>query len=61
MVEDLALLTAVTDYLYLPRESAATITSAGGGRFAIPTARATRRLEASLSPGQRSPGGAARR
>jgi 5-deoxy-glucuronate isomerase len=42
--------TAVTDYLYLPREATATITSAGGGRFAIPTARATRRLEVSYRP-----------
>src|ERR1019366_10326728 len=39
--------TAVTDYLYLPRDTSAAITSAGGGRFAIPTARATRRLEVS--------------
>ena len=42
--------TAVTDYLYLPRDTSATITSAGGGRFAIPTARATRRLEVSDRP-----------
>ena len=42
--------TAVTDYLYLPRDTSATITSAGGGRFAIPTARATRRLEVSYRP-----------
>ena len=42
--------TAITDYLYLPRETTATLTSAGGGRFAIPTARATRRLEISYRP-----------
>ncbi len=42
--------TAITDYLYLPRETAATITSARGGRFAIPTARATRRREISYRP-----------
>jgi 5-deoxy-glucuronate isomerase len=42
--------TAVTDYLYLPGETTATITSARGGRFAIPTARATRRLEVSYRP-----------
>jgi 5-deoxy-glucuronate isomerase len=42
--------TAVTDYLYLPRETTATITSARGGRFAIPTARATHRLEISYRP-----------
>jgi 5-deoxy-glucuronate isomerase len=40
----------VTDYLYLPRETVATITSAGGGRFAVPMARATRRLEVSYRP-----------
>jgi len=42
--------TAVTDYLYLPRETTAIITSAAGGRFAIPTARATRALEVSYRP-----------
>jgi 5-deoxy-glucuronate isomerase len=42
--------TAVTDYLYLPLETTATITSASGGRFAIPTARATRRLAVSYRP-----------
>jgi 5-deoxy-glucuronate isomerase len=42
--------TAITDYLYLPRETAATITSARGGRFAIPTARATRQREISYRP-----------
>ena len=31
----------VTDYIYLPRETTAIITSARGGRFAVPTARAT--------------------
>jgi len=40
----------ITDYLYLPRETTATITSARGGRFAVPTARATRRLEVSYRP-----------
>ena len=38
---------AVTDHLYLPRETDATLTSARGGRFAIPTARASRRLATS--------------
>jgi 5-deoxy-glucuronate isomerase len=42
--------TAVTDYLYLPRETTATINSARGGRFAIPTARARRRLDVSYRP-----------
>jgi 5-deoxy-glucuronate isomerase len=40
----------VTDYLYVPRETTVTITSARGGRFALPTARATRRLEVSYRP-----------
>jgi len=40
----------VTDYIYLPREATAIITSAGGGRFAVPTARATRRLKVSYRP-----------
>jgi len=42
--------TAVTDYLYLPRATTAVITSLAGGRFAIPTARATRALEVSYRP-----------
>jgi len=42
--------TEVTDYLYLPHETTATITSALGGRFAIPTARATRSLEVTYRP-----------
>jgi 5-deoxy-glucuronate isomerase len=33
-----------TDFVYAPRDSLVTISSAGGGRFAIPSARATRRL-----------------
>jgi 5-deoxy-glucuronate isomerase len=40
----------VTDHLYLPRDTTALITSAHGGRFAIPTARATRRLAPSYRP-----------
>jgi len=42
--------TQVTDYLYLPRETSATLTSVSGGRFAVPTARAGRRLEVSYRP-----------
>lgn len=33
-----------TDFVYAPRDSRVTISSAGGGRFAIPSARAGRRL-----------------
>lgn len=41
---------SVTDYLYLPRGSEARISSAGGGRFALPHARASKRLEESYQP-----------
>ena len=34
----------VTDYLYVPRGKTITLTSADGGRFALPSARATRDL-----------------
>jgi 5-deoxy-glucuronate isomerase len=36
----------VTDFLYLPRDARAEITSDRGGRFALPSARAQRRLAA---------------
>ncbi len=35
--------TAVTDYLYLPRDTTARLSSAAGGTVALPTARAERR------------------
>ena len=35
----------VTDFAYLPRDARAWITSATGGRFALPAARADRRLD----------------
>lgn len=41
---------AVTDYLYLPRETRCTITSQVGGRFSLPSARARTRLEPSYWP-----------
>jgi 5-deoxy-glucuronate isomerase len=34
----------VTDFAYVPRDARVEVTSAGGGRFALPAARATRRL-----------------
>jgi 5-deoxy-glucuronate isomerase len=34
----------VTDLLYLPRDTTATVASEAGGRFALPSARAARRL-----------------
>jgi 5-deoxy-glucuronate isomerase len=36
--------TRVTDFAYLPRDAAVTLRAAGGGRFALPAARADRRL-----------------
>ncbi|MPZ93444.1 MAG: 5-deoxy-glucuronate isomerase [Propionibacteriales bacterium] len=36
----------VTDFAYVPRDSTVTISSAGGGRFALPSARCSRRLAA---------------
>jgi 5-deoxy-glucuronate isomerase len=35
---------AMTDFAYAPRDAHVSITSADGGRYAVPTARATRRL-----------------
>lgn len=42
--------TAVTDYLYVPRGSRLTITSAEGGRFALPGSKSTRDLPVSYWP-----------
>ncbi|MDI5973952.1 5-deoxy-glucuronate isomerase [Streptomyces sp. SL13] len=36
--------TAVTDFVYLPRDTAAVLSTRDGGRFALPGARCTRRL-----------------
>ena len=36
--------TAVTDFVYAPRDCTVELHSAGGGRFAVPSARATRQL-----------------
>jgi 5-deoxy-glucuronate isomerase len=41
---------AVTDFAYLPIESAATLHSVHGGRFALPSARAGRRLPPRYGP-----------
>lgn len=35
----------VSDFAYVPRDTAASVTSATGGRFALPSARCERRLE----------------
>ena len=42
--------TGPTDFAYVPIDSTVTIHSVGGGRFALPSARATRQLQASYGP-----------
>lgn len=42
----------VTDFAYLPMDSAARISSTDGGRFALPAARATRKLTARYGPAE---------
>ena len=46
---------AVSDFCYLPRATAATLSSAGGGRFALATAVATRRLDPAYGPAEEVP------
>ena len=40
----------VSDFCYLPRDARVTVSSAGGGRFALPSATARRRLPARYGP-----------
>jgi 5-deoxy-glucuronate isomerase len=40
----------VTDFAYVPRDAQVTVSSTSGGRFALPGARATRRLTARYGP-----------
>jgi 5-deoxy-glucuronate isomerase len=40
----------ITDFAYLPRDAEATLTSAAGGRFALPSTRAGQRLTARYGP-----------
>lgn len=47
--------TAVTDFAYVPRDARATITSPGGGRFALPAAAARRRLAPRYGPADAVP------
>ena len=42
----------VTDFAYVPRDAQVTVSSADGGRFALPAARATRRLPARYGPAE---------
>jgi 5-deoxy-glucuronate isomerase len=41
---------AVTDFCYVPRDAAVTVTSDGGGVFAVPAARCTNRLPPRYGP-----------
>lgn len=45
--------TRVTDFAYVPRDAQVTVSSAAGGRFALPGARAGRRLTARYGPAER--------
>jgi 5-deoxy-glucuronate isomerase len=45
-----SVVTAVTDFVYAPRDCRVELRSAAGGRFALPSARATRRLPARYGP-----------
>ncbi len=45
----------VTDFCYVPRDATLTVTSRGGGRFAIPAARCTRRLTPRYGPAENVP------
>jgi 5-deoxy-glucuronate isomerase len=44
--------TRVTDFAYVPRDAGVTVSSAAGGRFALPAARANRRLTARYGPAE---------
>ncbi|WP_351227190.1 5-deoxy-glucuronate isomerase [Streptomyces sp. NPDC002133] len=46
---------APTDFLYLPRDCEARVTSPGGGRFALPSARCERRLAVRYGPADEVP------
>jgi len=45
----------VTDFAYVPIDAEVRISSAGGGRFALPSARATRRLDPAYGPAEAVP------
>ena len=47
--------TRVTDFAYLPRDAAVTVRAANGGRFALPAARADRRLPFRYGPAEDVP------
>jgi 5-deoxy-glucuronate isomerase len=45
----------VTDFVYVPRDAEVTVTSASGGRFALPSAKCERRLPARYGPAENVP------
>lgn len=45
----------VTDFVYIPRDTGFTLTSSRGGEFALPSARARRRLKARYGPADAVP------
>ncbi|MEO8360989.1 MAG: 5-deoxy-glucuronate isomerase [Vicinamibacteria bacterium] len=51
----LSVFSRVTDFAYLPRDSQFTITSLGGGEFALPSALARRRLKPAYGPADKVP------
>jgi 5-deoxy-glucuronate isomerase len=46
---------AVSDFAYVPRDAELRIVSAGGGRFALPSALAANRLEPAYGPAEKVP------
>ncbi|HEX2143211.1 MAG TPA: 5-deoxy-glucuronate isomerase [Glycomyces sp.] len=45
----------VSDFVYVPRDAIVTVTSPGGGRLALPSARCERRLPARYGPAEKVP------
>ncbi|MDA1361111.1 5-deoxy-glucuronate isomerase [Glycomyces luteolus] len=45
----------VTDFVYAPRDARVTVSSASGGRFALPSAKCERRLPARYGPAEQVP------
>jgi 5-deoxy-glucuronate isomerase len=50
-----SVLSGPSDFAYLPIGSAVTVSSVDGGRFALPAARASRRLEFRVQPAEKVP------
>jgi 5-deoxy-glucuronate isomerase len=50
-----SVISRVTDFAYVPRDTTFTLTSAAGGEFALPSARARRRLRPAYGPAEKVP------